>query len=350
MRRVVVLAILLTAMAAGCGDDDDSTLGGARTFYESLDLSTPDAAAETFVNAFARDDFMTVWLVLDPQAQFAFQQYANFLEHDRLIRVEVVDDLQGQLQEVWAPDNPDRSIDAWYLFDQIMLIADRNDAFVIDLSGTVALGESTSVGDSAEVPAEVDGIPGTVVIRLTGSSSGRWRVHQVVVPGGDEERIPWSVPSTASNQDTFGLLSVVLPGSESEILQVLEAMPEEISGFPRETGADSELILFYGSLNSIGAIRFSPEGRSDPESLAEDLDRLQAESSAIIDFERSQLDVAAGLIWLVGSFTDQGGAGIVHVAVWGEPDGTWAFHVNAESAEMRDALVHAFVATVTAPG
>jgi hypothetical protein len=70
----------------------------------------------------------------------------------------------------------------------------------------------------------------------------------------------------------------------------------------------------------------------------------------VVDFERSQLDAASGLIWLVGSFVDQGGAGTVHVAVWGEPDGTWAFHVNAESAEMRDALVHAFVAAVTAAG
>jgi len=74
-----------------------------------------------------------------------------------------------------------------------MMIANRNDAYLIDLSGNVTPGNESSVGDDAEVVSVVEGIEGEVRFRLTQSPSGRWRVHQVIVPGGDEDIIPWSV-------------------------------------------------------------------------------------------------------------------------------------------------------------
>ena len=49
------------------------------------------------------------------------------------------------------------------------------------------------------------------------------------------------------------------------------------------------------------------------------------------------------MVWLFGTFQDQGGAGKVQVAIWGEPDGEWLFSVNAQTPEMREALVRAFV-------
>jgi hypothetical protein len=199
---VVMLAMCLGVV--GCSDDGGAgpLPGGARTYYESLELGSPVAAAATFTDAFARDDFMTVWLVLDAQAQFAFQQYVNLIEYDGLIRSDAIEgDLAALLQEAWAVDNPDRSIDAWYLFDQVMLIADRHDAFSIDLSGEAVFGVAEPGNGYSDVPAEVEGIDGEVVFRVTGSEGDRWRVHQVIVPGGDEERIPWSVPGIPSGED-----------------------------------------------------------------------------------------------------------------------------------------------------
>ena len=43
----------------------------------------------------------------------------------------------------------------------------------------------------------------------------------------------------------------------------------------------------------------------------------------------SQLDPSADLVWLFGSFEDEGGAGLVHLAMWGEPDAEWLFSMNA---------------------
>jgi hypothetical protein len=149
--------------------------------------------------------------------------------------------------------------------------------------------------------------------------------------GGEEAEPDPAVP------DPYGLASLTLPSSQQEVRGVLEAMPAEISGFAKAAD-DVELIVAYGGLNTLVAIPF-PAGGS--VSLAEDLSRFPSEPGASV--ETSQLDPDSGMLWMVGSFTDQGGAGVVHIAVWGEPDGDWAFNASAETSEMRDTLVRAFV-------
>ncbi|HSG79359.1 MAG TPA: hypothetical protein VLD62_07265, partial [Acidimicrobiia bacterium] len=174
--------------------DPDPPFGRSRTYFESLDLGTPVAAARTLVDAFRWNDFMTVWLALDPDAQATLEQDLDLAGYGRLIGVaEDTGAIEAELRDAWDADG--RTIDPWYRFDQVMVSADRYDVFLIDLSGTVTFGDADILGTTAEVPAEVAGIDGEVVFRLTGSAAGDWRVHQVVVPGGDESRVPWSVPS-----------------------------------------------------------------------------------------------------------------------------------------------------------
>lgn len=98
-------------------------------------------------------------------------------------------DFPNEVERAMSVDTMETT-DIWFVFDRIMLLADRHDAFLIDLSGQVTL-EAT---ETAEVLASVEGIEGEVVIRMTESPDGNWRVHQVIVPDGDEEVIPWSVP------------------------------------------------------------------------------------------------------------------------------------------------------------
>lgn len=157
--------------------------------------------------------------------------------------------------------------------------------------------------------------------------------------GGDES------PNQANIDDPYGLSTVVMPASEPDVLAVLGAMPAEISGTAQTVGDDYALSVHYGDLNSIVAIPLS-EGGSSAENLAEDLSRFEAEEGAVV--EASQLDPAAELVWLTGSFPDQGGAGVVYLAVWGEPDGPWAFNVSAETPDMRDAMVRSFADAVRA--
>lgn len=190
---VIALVLVFGLIGAGCtavSSDSD----GARNFYESLDLASPSAAVETFSDAFARNDFMTVWLTFDVTTQERIGDSFDLLQWPILIDTDAVPNMGSEMASILSLDNLETT-DRWYLFDEIMMIADRNDAYLIDLSGDVTLGEESQVGDDVEVSSAVEGIDGEVRFSLVESPSGRWRVYQVIVPGGDETAIPWSVPS-----------------------------------------------------------------------------------------------------------------------------------------------------------
>ncbi len=191
---VIALVLMLALIGAGCtAESSDSS--GARNFYESLDLASPSAAVETFADAFARKDFMTVWLTFDVRTQEMLGASFDLLQWRNVIDTDAVPNRGSEIASVLSFDNLETT-DRWYIFDEFMMIADRNDAYLIDLSGDVTLGEESHVGDDVEVSSVVEGIDGEVRFRLTQSPSGRWRVYQVIVPGGDETAIPWSVPAS----------------------------------------------------------------------------------------------------------------------------------------------------------
>ncbi|MCP4964770.1 MAG: hypothetical protein GY926_06000, partial [bacterium] len=164
----------------------------ARTYYESLDMSSPMSAAEAFVEAFDADDYMAVWMLLDYFAQREIWTNINLLQYGQVIRSTNLPDRNALGDEMSATIG--ETTDRWYVFDRIMQLADANDALLIDVSPlSLTAGETT--GDTADVVAELEGIEGEVIIRLSKSPKGNWRVRQVIVPGGDETQIPWSVPT-----------------------------------------------------------------------------------------------------------------------------------------------------------
>ena len=67
MKRLAAALVAVLCFTAACSGPESGD--GARTYFESLDLSSPGSAAEVFVEAYDADDFMTVWLVLDHFAQ-----------------------------------------------------------------------------------------------------------------------------------------------------------------------------------------------------------------------------------------------------------------------------------------
>lgn len=164
----------------------------ARTQYEGLALSTPVDAVLTFIDRFERGDYPALYLILSPAAQAAWRSqpmatfdYSTWFRDPALIqRVPMlVRDL---------PDEHDPGV-ITYIFDEVMLVAEANDAFVIDLRGAQDVGglEMGADGTSAQVRARLaDGTP--VTFALEQAPSGRWRMRQVIVPGGDTDILPWS--------------------------------------------------------------------------------------------------------------------------------------------------------------
>ncbi|MEE9206384.1 MAG: hypothetical protein V3U50_05315 [Acidimicrobiia bacterium] len=190
MRHLAQVLLVLLVLLAACGEREAVPPGGARTYFEALDLSTPSAAAETFLDAFARDDFMTVWLALHPNAQKLIQ-----LELDLLQRRVVVDHPipHAEYEEIYESFPPE-SIGTWYLFDALMLVADEYDAFIIDLSGPVRVTDETVDGDEAELSAEAAGIEGTVTLRMAKSFKGSWRVREITMGDEGEPAVVWPRP------------------------------------------------------------------------------------------------------------------------------------------------------------
>jgi len=196
----IILAVLLVGL--GCqvggwlesGEQDD-----ARTYYESLNLETPEDAVQTFAKAFQRQDFMTVYLVLDVEAQ-----RLQRLENSRTFSWRHL--IGKTADEGWMNDLDyeaifDTTMDPWYLFDQIMLYAANEDDLLINLRGELDIlrSEESETRDGVQamdVIAGVDGVSGEVVFRVVTDRDSRWRVYLVSAP--DEGVDSW--PSTVLNQ------------------------------------------------------------------------------------------------------------------------------------------------------
>ena len=196
----IILAILLLTPACQFGGTQESSEAiAARTYFESLDLETPESAVRTFAAAFQQQDFMTVYLVLDAETHrlTRIEQGATFSWRHMIggnAEEGLVDDLD--MKELFKS-----SIDFWYIFDQLMLYAAKKDDLLIDLRGDLVIlrSEDSATGDgrrAVDVIADVDGVSGEVAFRMVADRDSRWRVYLVSAP--DEGVDAW--PSTMLNE------------------------------------------------------------------------------------------------------------------------------------------------------
>ena len=192
MRHLALVLLVLSVLLAGCGDNKQAPPSGARTYFEALDLSTPSAAAETFLDAFARDDFMTVWLVFHPKAQKLIEINLDLLQDRVMIDSHTVArEVRMERSRLFPPE----SIGTWHLFDALMFAADEHDAFIIDLSGPVRVTGQMVDGDEAKLSAGAAGIEGTVTLHMEKSLKGSWRVRSVTMGSDGEPPIVWPDPN-----------------------------------------------------------------------------------------------------------------------------------------------------------
>lgn len=213
MKRLLLVLLLTVSISVGMAAAQDAapTAPTARTEYEALDLSTPEAAVTTFADAFQDGNYPRVFLVLAPEAQQGWYSGFSLFRPELLVDESMADQLFEATRDLFGFDHTETEHSPYnmpYLFDAVMQFAAENDAFVIDLRGDIDIvgTEESSVpsrengedrDDDTPLPA-VDVIVSTSELgelrfRTVQVPSGRWRVYQVIVPGGNENLLPWAI-------------------------------------------------------------------------------------------------------------------------------------------------------------
>lgn len=170
-----------------------------RTYVDTLDMRSPQAAADTFLKAFARADYFAVFKVLSPQAQLGFSELIQTGETGQLLPLMEGKTLSGSVYYE-ARANPGRSEvaeDHALMFDDIMMAAQRSDILPLTIGPGARRGKVAINGDTATVAVSNDGKPAELTLQLDLQPSGRWKVGRIVWPGSTDDIRPW----TASKLD-----------------------------------------------------------------------------------------------------------------------------------------------------
>ena len=85
-----------------------------------------------------------------------------------------------------------------YEFDELMLAAQAHDLMLVDLGGKLTIQSTQEARDTVGNPATDVLIQSSryaepLVFHMVQAPSGKWRVYQVIIPGGNEEFVPWAV-------------------------------------------------------------------------------------------------------------------------------------------------------------
>lgn len=177
----------------------------AGTAYDRLDLSSPDAALRAFLTAYRQGDYVTVYWILAPATQLEWQKRLMMLDLGPMLRKP-----RGQasfptatLEELVPPIDQWEQQDTSFLFAHVMTFAKSHDLLPLDLAGLPddlspaglpELGTLIRTDERhAELTVPLKAYAQPVVFRLETSPLGKWRVRQVIPPGGDEASLPWGL-------------------------------------------------------------------------------------------------------------------------------------------------------------
>lgn len=166
----------------------------ARTFVETLDMSSGLATVQGFIDAYAASNYITAYYLLSPPAKIAFSDQVNSFNAARLF---------PKLTGVAPPGSvfstrpvvqdmiDDKIMDGALIFDDIMLAAERNSMLPFDLRNASAPSATIDRADQARYMVATQGDPSFVVISAVRLSNGEWRVDRIVWAASDPEARPW---------------------------------------------------------------------------------------------------------------------------------------------------------------
>lgn len=207
--HIIILSTILW-LFIGCQTTPEEVGNTNRTYYESLELDTPELAVQTFVSAFDRADFVTVYMVLAPATQQELRSQGVALSIDNFIHERLVGENQELFIQKWTSrvsvNEAEQFQDTQYIFYVMMQEAAELGfiPFQFNEQFEILGSESTIIPDgqnAVDLMIMFEGDENPIIFRLIQSPDKRWRVFQVIWPGGDETDVPWALgPNTTSRR------------------------------------------------------------------------------------------------------------------------------------------------------
>lgn len=160
-------------------------------------------------------------------------------------------------------------------------------------------------------------------------------VALVLVACSDDDTV-----SGPSEDPPWGLTGIDMPDTEGEVIAVLEAMPV-IDGRRPTILRNGETSVPYGVAYVDGeswdagmtAARHDP-----PEDLTVAVRGVaEAYEAEGITVEASALDPNGHLVWVAATDDEN------YALMWADPEGSWIFSIQGDSAQFRTKMVHAFI-------
>lgn len=187
-------ALALALVAAPVAAQDRDAAPGARTPIAAIDASTPEAAAEAFIEAHRRGDYFTAWYLLSPAAKRGFLTAVQYLNTRKLFPA--VEGFQIPGSVFFAEERSDLiddlMVDPALLFDDLMYAAERQDLLPFTFGPDA---EITAVGtrdEPASLAMRTGGEPPLLGLELVRMSTGDWRLDRVHWAGSGTDARPWS--------------------------------------------------------------------------------------------------------------------------------------------------------------
>jgi hypothetical protein len=170
--------------------------------YDRLQMSTPDAALRTFLSAYRDGDYVTAFWVFAADTQDEVLRHAAQLNLRRLARLPA----EGSMAIVVEMSPPPAELDQRdlsFMFAHVMQVARRRGMLPLDVAGLPQnlapanvpnLGRLTETTDgTTEIAVTLGAYREPVVFRFVRARTGRWRLRQIVPPGGDPTSVPFGL-------------------------------------------------------------------------------------------------------------------------------------------------------------
>lgn len=199
MRLILVVSALLLSFALPVAAQPASTKTKSpppqRTYLDSLDMSSSEAAMRGFLEAYAADDFFEAYFFLSPDAKQSIMN--KLLEYNDAqlipgmnaggVTSGPVDGGHtgdtGLVQEVW--------LDGAVMFDRLMRNAEALSIMPFDFEAGAFMSPTFEQENQARYTVDAKGQPEVVIISTVRLSNGDWRVQRVVWATSDPDATPW---------------------------------------------------------------------------------------------------------------------------------------------------------------